>query len=113
MAKKASQSGPRGPDAQAASDDVCMSAIRWLVRLRSGDAHEADFDAFMHWRAQSAEHARAADEVAWVWRMLGVLARDEWAALDDAPSPDSSHPHPGQDQRPCSRPPRKAHASTR
>ncbi|MEQ5842784.1 DUF4880 domain-containing protein [Paraburkholderia acidicola] len=111
MTTKASRPGPACFDAQSTVEDIHAetreeireSAIRWLLWLRSGNAGEADFKAFRKWRTQSAEHARAAHEVAWVWRMLGLLARNERNARDNRSARTHSHPLTGKEPRVCSR----------
>ncbi len=45
-------------------------AARWLARLTSGEATESDRSAFAQWRAERAEHARAAEELAALWLHL-------------------------------------------
>ncbi|WP_219135334.1 FecR domain-containing protein [Janthinobacterium sp. UMAB-60] len=54
--------------------DIEEQARRWLVRLRSGRASEADAQAFARWRAQSPGHARAARELGQLWRGLRMAA---------------------------------------
>ncbi|MFL9875042.1 FecR/PupR family sigma factor regulator [Paraburkholderia megapolitana] len=115
MTTKASRPGPACFDAQSTVEDIRAetreeireSAIRWLLWLRSGNAGEADFKAFRKWRTQNAEHARAAHEVAWVWRMLGLLARKERSARDERSSRTYSHPPADEKPRVCSRSPRE------
>lgn len=118
MTTKASRLGPACFDAQSTVEEIRAetreeireNAIRWLLWLRSGDACEVDFRAFRHWRTQSAEHARAAHEVAWVWRMLGLLARRERNARDDRSDRTYSHPLADKKTRVCSRSPREGRA---
>lgn len=50
--------------------DVRWQAIAWLVRLRSGQAHEGDLGAYYDWREADARHGPAFDEAAAVWRGL-------------------------------------------
>ncbi len=45
-------------------------AARWLARLTSGEATESDHSAFVRWRAEHSEHARAAEELAALWLHL-------------------------------------------
>ncbi|MEG2030515.1 MAG: DUF4880 domain-containing protein [Janthinobacterium sp.] len=61
-------------DSHASDGDIEEQARQWLVRLRSGQASEADAQAFARWRAQSPRHARAARELGQLWRGLRMAA---------------------------------------
>ena len=61
-------------DSHASDGDIEEQARQWLVRLRSGQASEADAQAFACWRAQSPRHARAARELGQLWRGLRMAA---------------------------------------
>ena len=61
-------------DSHASDGDIEEQARQWLVRLRSGQASEADAQAFARWRAQSPRHARAARELGQLWRGLRLAA---------------------------------------
>lgn len=56
---------------------VVDEAIAWLVRLQSGEAQPADWEACQRWRAAQPTHALAWD------RLQGV--RDRFSALPDGP----------------------------
>lgn len=45
-------------------------ALAWVVRLRSGEATQADVDAVRAWRATSAEHEAAFVQAVQLWRRL-------------------------------------------
>ncbi|PCE32869.1 FecR/PupR family sigma factor regulator [Burkholderia ubonensis] len=64
-------------DAQALADEIREGAIRWLLWLRAGDASARELDAFRRWRMRSAEHARTAHELIWLWAVLGMLGQTE------------------------------------
>ena len=68
------------PDAQAV-----QQAIAWMVRLQSGAATHADYEACVHWRAARADHERAWTRLealgARVKELPSVLAH---ATLDDS-----------------------------
>ncbi|MXN76978.1 DUF4880 domain-containing protein [Burkholderia sp. 4701] len=64
-------------DAHALADGICEGAVRWLLWLRAGDATERELDAFRRWQAQSAAHAGAAQELIWLWVVLGMLGDPE------------------------------------
>jgi len=64
-------------------DALVREALGWVVRLRSGEATEADAEALERWRNQSEAHARAFREAVGLWRALGSAAR-EVAAEDPA-----------------------------
>jgi len=71
---------------------VEQEAIRWVVRMTSGDATEADRLAFRNWRARSPENEAAL-----------VMARSLWVSLDlgfaNSQSPDGSRPSRGPLER--------------
>jgi transmembrane sensor len=62
----------RKVDAARAADE---SAIKWLLRLRSGHATLADAHDYLQWRIEHPEHERAARDLALLWRMLADAAR--------------------------------------
>ncbi|KVD23895.1 hypothetical protein WL35_01040 [Burkholderia ubonensis] len=64
-------------DAQALADEIREGAVRWLLWLRAGDATARELDAFRRWRMRSAEHARTAHELIWLWAVLGMLGQAE------------------------------------
>jgi transmembrane sensor len=47
------------PRAVAAADPVLAAAVAWAVRLRSGDATDADHRAVARWRTADARHEQA------------------------------------------------------
>ncbi len=47
-------------------------ALRWLIRLHSGNATEADRQRYRAWRSRSPAHERAAAEAEGLWQDLGV-----------------------------------------
>lgn len=55
-------------------DPLMREAIAWVVRLRSGEATEADLAAVRKWRAQSSDHENALRQAAVLWRDLKVTA---------------------------------------
>ncbi len=63
-------------------DAIREQARQWLVRLRSGQASNADAQAFARWRAQSPAHAQAAREVGRLWQGLRSAAAN--VAREDA-----------------------------
>jgi transmembrane sensor len=50
-------------------------AADWLARLASGEATDADLSAFKSWRAESLEHAQAADELWSLWLHADQMGR--------------------------------------
>lgn len=74
-------------------------ALAWVVRLRSGEATQADVEAVRAWRAASAEHEAAFVQAVQLWRRLQhtadavtearaaePLARGPLAALTGTPT---------------------------
>ncbi|MBY6239900.1 DUF4880 domain-containing protein [Methylosinus sp. Sm6] len=51
-------------------------ALNWIVRLKSGEATEADLEALRRWRDRSARHDEAFRDAARLWRRVGVAARE-------------------------------------
>lgn len=49
-------------------------ALAWVVRLRSGEATQADVDAVRAWRATSADHEAAFVQAVQIWRRLQQAA---------------------------------------
>lgn len=45
--------------APSAKDPIVEAAIDWIICLRSGEAGQAERDAFKHWRLQDARHEAA------------------------------------------------------
>lgn len=72
-----SQRDEHSGDAQALADGICEGAVRWLLWLRAGHATEHELDAFRRWQTQSAAHAGAAQELIWLWVVLGMLGEPE------------------------------------
>ncbi|WP_114814961.1 FecR/PupR family sigma factor regulator [Paraburkholderia kururiensis] len=64
------------------SAQIRDAAVRWVLWLRSREANEADREAFRRWRMQSEAHARAARDIVWLWKMLGMPGREatDWAS---------------------------------
>lgn len=60
-----------------------QEALRWLSRITSGAATDADRDALVRWRAQSADHERAFQSALRLWKRLGHAAQ---APLPAAPA---------------------------
>lgn len=54
-----------------------QEALRWLSRITSGAATDADRDALLRWRAQGAAHERAFQGALRLWKQLGVAAGAE------------------------------------
>lgn len=71
MIKRATQAQGLNPTTHPLSSDAIDGAVRWLLRLRSGLSDRTQRAAFERWYACSAEHARALEDVLWIWRMLG------------------------------------------
>lgn len=65
----------RKPEPGSLLDD----ALDWVVRLKSGEATEADLEALRYWREASPAHEEAFREAARAWRMTRAAA----AALDE------------------------------
>jgi len=74
MSKRATQAGGTYPTTQKLSSDAIEGAVRWVLRLRSGLPHRTQRAAFDRWYTQCTEHARALEDVFWIWRMLGSRA---------------------------------------
>jgi len=73
-----------------ARDPLLDGALDWVVRLKSGDATEADLLALQRWREQSVDHEEAFREAVRMWRLLGAAARElttEAAAADSGSQP--------------------------
>jgi transmembrane sensor len=70
---------PPGPihPSKALSDE----ALRWIVRLHSGEASAADRTGFRNWREQSPEHEAAAAEAEALWSDASNLHRDPVTGL--------------------------------
>lgn len=51
-----------------------QEAFRWLARMTSGAATDADRDALLRWRAQSAGHERAFQNASRLWKQVGRAA---------------------------------------
>jgi transmembrane sensor len=71
--REGEEAGEQESSAEAASPDSVRAqseAARWLAQLTSGEATDADLRAFGRWRAESSEHARAADELWSIWLHL-------------------------------------------
>src|ERR1700722_6273829 len=62
----------RKVDAARAADE---SAIKWLLRLRSGHATLADAHDYLLWRIEHPEHERAGRVLAWLGGVLADAAR--------------------------------------
>jgi transmembrane sensor len=62
-----------------------QEALRWVSRLTSGAATEADRAALMRWRAQRPEHEAAFQHALKVWKGVGLAAQQD-AALPRHPS---------------------------
>ncbi|WP_448953370.1 FecR family protein [Labrys neptuniae] len=62
------------PGTERRQADIALSdaAIDWLVRLHSGQAVEADHQAFAAWRQRSREHELAAREAETIWHGIGI-----------------------------------------
>lgn len=76
------------PRHSPAQDPLLNEALDWVVRLKSGDATEADLLALQRWREQSVDHEEAFRRAVRMWRLLGVAARElvnEGAANSDSP----------------------------
>lgn len=55
-------------------DPLLRDAIAWVVRLRSGEATQADLAAIREWRLQSDDHEEAFRQAARLWRDLKTAA---------------------------------------
>ncbi|RKE65924.1 FecR family protein [Pseudorhodoplanes sinuspersici] len=51
-----------------------QEAVAWILKLTSGDATEADRDAFLRWRARGPEYEGAALDAMRVWQHVGTAA---------------------------------------
>lgn len=73
MTTRQSHQGSKA-DAPGAVDGLSTAdeaAAGWIVRLTSGEATPADFDAFEQWRAADPAHERALAEMRSLWTDLG------------------------------------------
>lgn len=68
--------GGSPPTADDASHEASEEALRWIVRLHSGTATEADRQGFATWRQSSKAHERAATEAEALWEDLSHLHFD-------------------------------------
>lgn len=58
---------------RVANEEVAEQARDWIVWFASGDAHQADLDAFHQWLSISPLHAEAFDEAKSLWHALTPL----------------------------------------
>lgn len=68
-------------------DSIRAQAREWLLRLRSGEATEADARAFAGWRAQSPEHEQAARDVGRTWQRMRTATAASLGQKPAASSP--------------------------
>jgi transmembrane sensor len=80
--------GDRGsaPERRPLLDD----ALSWIVRLKSGEATEADLEGLRRWRDESPLHDEAFRDAARIWRHVGVAARE---LAEDAQAERDAAPH--------------------
>lgn len=64
-------------------DPLTRQAIRWLVRLRSGEATASDAVEFRQWRSQSPEHEAALKQAVSLWKSFETAAERSPTNADD------------------------------
>ena len=62
-------------DDEPANNDLASQAMRWVVRLTSGETTAEERLAFQHWRDESPEHAAALADARGLWLALGPALR--------------------------------------
>jgi transmembrane sensor len=67
-----------------------QEAQRWLSRMTSGAATDADRTAFLRWRGQSPAHEEAFRAAARLWRQVGVAAQAMAAVPERGAAPQPS-----------------------
>ena len=58
-------------------ESVSDAALVWFTRLHAGDISQAEYRRFQIWRARSADHAQAFDNISGLWDDLDGL--EDWA----------------------------------
>jgi transmembrane sensor len=64
------------PPRTTSDDPLLDEALDWVVRLKTGAPTQADLDALMRWRGQSAMHEQAFRSAARVYRRAGTAAAE-------------------------------------
>jgi transmembrane sensor len=66
-------------------EPLLKEALRWVIRLHSGEATQEDADAIKRWRQQTDENEQAFRDAVKLWRTFGATARAAAVAAIAAP----------------------------